>query len=188
MARTMFAQVDDSGTAMSETAICGECATGTHLPDSLLDCSRNDALSCEVCGVTTTRLPQLTSHIQAGDDFDPCAQNVLLDAIRTRDGGAPSATRLSIWRAALLYGLDPVKHEAEAQWSHVPEGLWDDRWISGRTTEADTVEAALDAIAHTDFDSEWCPSCQVMVDQLLHAIRVVDRLLVRADAAVAAAA
>ena len=45
--RKMFAEVTEQGTAMSETALCSECAPVQH---ELVDCTGNEYLECNWCG------------------------------------------------------------------------------------------------------------------------------------------
>ena len=67
---TIFALLSDQGTACAETALCNVCfnlsddagqsykgkiesqQSNDVVPDSWADCTDNDALSCNVCGIT----------------------------------------------------------------------------------------------------------------------------------------
>lgn len=68
-ALVMYALVNDQGTAMSETALCGRCyfwpsnrvaakrAAGiapdaVNVPHTFTDCTLNDELACQACGDT----------------------------------------------------------------------------------------------------------------------------------------
>lgn len=41
----LFAEIDEQGTAMSETGRCAE-----HREPGMVDCSGNDCISCQICG------------------------------------------------------------------------------------------------------------------------------------------
>lgn len=59
---TMYARLDDQGTAIGESALCAPCLQRPEhrafadAPDSVgehMDCSGNDALSCVICGTAS---------------------------------------------------------------------------------------------------------------------------------------
>lgn len=58
---TMYARPDSQGTAIGESALCATCHQNpkhqafADAPDSVsehIDCSRNDALACAICGTS----------------------------------------------------------------------------------------------------------------------------------------
>ena len=58
---TMYARPDKQGTAIGESALCGPCFPDpknralANSPDSAgehIDCSRNEALNCNICGIS----------------------------------------------------------------------------------------------------------------------------------------
>lgn len=84
VAEVMFARTTEQGTAMAETAICGDCRVAVaELPDGthgvrlqdLVDCSGNDALSCNVCGKVTMDVDE-ADDLATADKFGQLGEDL----------------------------------------------------------------------------------------------------------------